>query len=319
MTQHRQFEIMCALAAVGQLSSSDLAGLSQHVEACADCQRRLSEFARVSAQALLLFGEKHSNSRRPPVGMTARFVTRARAEGIPLEKSAGSQPSAFLYSLGWRGNIAAVLLMLAVIAGISNRRNSSPFSASAIVAGANATGEGTLEPEAAQVRSSRLFKRSQVVRRARSHHPFDTSKGTADGVQPSELGFTSTLGLTPSSARYSANCDQAEANLYSSLFSKVTEAKEPRLFKAFVTSQQTRRVAPWLISLNSLPPLFVYATDRSSFSRSSQMGMSQPSVDLSKIRTGIFSEFSGSKRLPQYQDVPEQRWPFSKEFKVGAR
>ena len=319
MSQHKQFEIMCALAAVGQLSSSDLTGLSQHVEACADCQRRLSEFAQVSAQALLLFGEKYSNSPRPPVGMTARFVTLARAEGIPLQKSAGSQPREFLYSLGWKGNIAAVLLMIAVIAGISNRRHSPQFSTPAIAAGANASGEATLEPKSAQVRSSRLLKPKQMVRGAKKHHRFDTSEGTVDAVQPSEFMFTTSLGLTPSSAGFSSNCDQTEANLDSSLFLKVAEAKEPRLFKAFATSQQTSRVGPRLISLNSLPPLFVYATDRPSFLRSSQMGMSLPSVDFSKIRTGTFSEFSRSKRLPQYQVVREQRLPFSQEFKVGAR
>jgi hypothetical protein len=311
MSQHKQFETMCALAAVGQLTASDLVRLRQHVEACADCQRRLSEFAQVSAQALILFGEKYSNRPGPPAGMTARFVSRARAEGIPLRKSARSQAGDFLYSLGWRGNIAAALLMLAVIAGVANRRHSPLFSTSGIVAGANATGEVTLEPGSAQVRSPRLLKPKHVAGRAKDHRRYETTGSKVGRVQPSELTFTISLGLSPSSARYSTKCSQGEVKLDSSLFSKVAEPKEPRLFRAFATSQQRIPVASWLISLNSLPPLFLYATDRPSFLRSSQMGMSQASVDLSRIHLGAFAEFSGSKRLPQYQAVPEQRWPFS--------
>lgn len=308
MSQHKQFEIMCALAAVGQLSPSDLAGLSQHVEACAECQRRLSEFAQVSAQALMLFGEKFGNSHRPPAGMTARFVTRARAEGIPLQTSADSQPREFLYSLGWRGSIAAALLMLAVIAGMLNRGQTPAFSRSAIVAGSNGTGEVTFEPKSAQARSSRLLKPKQVARRANDHRRFETTGDTVEGVQPSELLFA-TLGLTPSSARYSANCDQGEVKLDSSLFSKDNDVRKPRLFKAFATSQQTSPVAPWLISLNSLPPVFLYSTDRESFpgERSPHVGMPKPNVDWSRIPLGVFPKFSKPDRLPQYQEMPEQK------------
>lgn len=251
--------------------------------------------------------------------MTARFVRRARAEGIPLQKSGRSQPREFPYSLGWRGNLAAALLMLAVVAGISNRRHLPQFSTSAIAAGSNATGEVTLEPKTAQVSSLRLLRPKNVARRAKDHRRFETTGGTVEVAQPSELTFTTSLALTSSSARYSANCDQGEVKLDSSSLASVAEAKEPRLFQVFSTSQQPSPAAPWLISFNSLPPLFLYATDRPSFLRSSQMGMSQPSVNWSKLRLGTFSELSGFQRLPQHRELPEQRWPFSNEFKVDAR
>jgi hypothetical protein len=221
---------MCALAVVGQLSASDLAGLSQHVEACAHCQRRLSEFAQVSAQALMLFGEKFSNCQRPPAGMTTRFVMRARAEGIPLQKSAGSQLREFLCSIGWRENVAAALLMLAVVAGISNRRHTPPISTPAIEARSNVTGEVTLEPKSAQVRLSRLLNPEHVAPQAKDHRRFETTASTVERVQPSGLTSTTSLGLIPSSARYSANCDQGEVKLYS-LFPTVAEANEPSPFQ----------------------------------------------------------------------------------------
>ncbi len=319
MSQHEQFEIMCAFAAVGQLDPSDLAGLRRHVEDCADCQRRLSEFAQVSAQALLLFGEKCSNKHRLPAGMTARFVARARAEGIPLQKSADSLPRELFHSLGWKGNIAAALLMFAIVAGISNRIHTPAFSTSPSAVGANATAKIPLEPKAARVRSSRLLEPKLAVRRAKDHRRFENAGPTVARVQSSELAFTTSLGLTPSSARYSANCDQGGVKPDSSLFSRAAEIKEPRLFKALATSHETGPVAPWLTSLNSLPPVFLYTTDRQFFLRSSQMGMSEPNIDWSKIRLGVLSESSRSKRLPQYQEVPEQRWPFLNEFKLDAR
>jgi|ERR1700722_494469 len=306
MSQHKQFEIMCALAAAGQINPSDLAGLRQHIEDCADCQRRLSEFAQVSAQALMLFGEKCGYKHRPPGGMTARFVVRARAEGIPLQKSADSLPHELFHSLGWKGNIAAVLLILGVVAAISNRSHAPASSTSSVVAGANATGKVPLEPNSVRGPSaSRLLEPKQIIRRAKDHRRFESTRGNVPGVYSSGLTFTASLGLTPSITRYSAKCDQGGVKTDSSLFSRIA------------TSQQNGANTPWLLSQNS-PTVFLYTTDRLSFLRSSQMGMSKPDVDWSKIRLGVLSESSRSNRLPQYQ-VPEQRWLFSNEFKLDTR
>jgi hypothetical protein len=317
MSQHKQFEIMCALAAVGQINPSDLAELKQHSEDCIDCKRRLSEFAQVSAQGLMLFGEKCSYKRRPPEGMTGRFVVRARVEGIPLQKFADSLPRELFHSLGWKGNIAAALLMLAVVAGISNRSHAPAFSISSVVARPSATGEVLPEPKSARVLStSRSLESKQVIRRAKDHLRFESTRGSVPGAHSSELPFTASLGL-PSSARYSANCDQSGVKTDSSLFSKATEPNDPRLFKVLAAPQQTGPKTPWLLSLNS-PTVFLYTTDRPSFLGGSQMGISQPNVDWSKIRLGVLSESSRSERLPQYQ-LPEQKWPFSNEFKLNTR
>jgi hypothetical protein len=318
LSQHKQFEIMCALAAVGQINPSDLAELKQHSEDCIDCKRRLSEFAQVSAQALMLFGEKCSYKHRPPEGMTGRFVVRARAEGIPLQKVADSLPRELFHSLGWKGNIAAALLVLAVVAEISNRSHAPAFSTSSVVARPTATGEVPSEPKSVRVLStSRSLESKPVIRRAKDHRRLESTRGSVPGAHSSELAFTASLELTPSSARYSANCDQSGVKTDSSLFSKVTEANAPRLFKVLATPQQTGPKTPWLLSLNS-PSVFLYTTDRPSFLGGSQMGISRPNVDWSKIRLGVLSEFSRSEHLPQYQ-APEQKWPFFNKFKLDTR
>jgi hypothetical protein len=322
MSQHQQFEIMCALAAVGQLNPSDLGGLRQHAEDCADCQRRLSEFAQVSAQALMLFGERCSNNDRTPKGMTSRFVARARAEGIPLRKSAGSLPCELLHSLGGRGNIAAALLILALVAGISNRSRTPALSRAPVIAGANPTDQQVaLETKPVPGRSmSRPSESKQIARRSTKRRRLGITRATVAWGHSSELGFTR-LGSTPASGLFTANCDQDGVTLDFSFFARTSEANEPRLFKALATSKPTSPVTPWLISLNSLPPVFLYPADRESFpgELSPRVGISKPNIDWSRIRWGALLQSSKPNRAPQYQETPEQRWPFSNQFKIDAR
>src|SRR5450631_3865315 len=119
MNDHRKFEILCALIVVGQASDADLRELKGHVEGCVDCQQRIAEFAQISAQALPLSAEKYCKPRSPKA-MTARFVKAARAQGIPLRESARLLPRERSSGLsGWNGHLAAALLLVAIVAGIS--------------------------------------------------------------------------------------------------------------------------------------------------------------------------------------------------------
>ena len=63
--------------------------------------------------------------------MTARFVERARAAGVPLRGSGQTLPSELLIrSLGWKGNLAAGLLLIMCIAsGVSKLVHSRAQSA----------------------------------------------------------------------------------------------------------------------------------------------------------------------------------------------
>ena len=92
MSEHKTFEILCALAVVGQVSDADLRELKQHIVGCVDCQHRISDFAQISAQALPLWGDKYSKLRSPKA-MNTRFVERARAEGISLQESGQMLPA----------------------------------------------------------------------------------------------------------------------------------------------------------------------------------------------------------------------------------
>src|SRR5260370_7445051 len=93
MSQHEKFEVMCAMAVIGQSDDGELGELDQHLETCADCRRRLSDFAQISAQALPLYKKEDYRYSRSPRQMTARFVIRARGEGIPLTAPAPSRTS----------------------------------------------------------------------------------------------------------------------------------------------------------------------------------------------------------------------------------
>src|SRR5579864_8475094 len=102
MSQHEQFEVMCAQAVTGQMDDAELDELNHHLEDCADCKDRISDFAQISAQALPLYGENYGQ-RRSPKQLTARFVLRARAEGIPLSDPKPSWGSGLpLWPLRWQ-------------------------------------------------------------------------------------------------------------------------------------------------------------------------------------------------------------------------
>jgi hypothetical protein len=82
---HEHYEEMCALAATGQASLDELADLKAHLAECPSCRCIVGEFAQVSAQALLGIAAKRA-PYRVPEGMIARFLARARSEGIAISR-----------------------------------------------------------------------------------------------------------------------------------------------------------------------------------------------------------------------------------------
>jgi hypothetical protein len=120
MDDHGKFQLLCALAVTGQIGEADLRDLWLHLEGCGDCQDRIADFAQISAQALPLAGEKYRKPRSPKA-MTARFMERARSEGIRLQEPKRLMPAALSFgALGWKSNVGAALLLIAIIAGIVN-------------------------------------------------------------------------------------------------------------------------------------------------------------------------------------------------------
>lgn len=86
---HANFEVLCALAASGQLTSTELAELHEHCERCLACRRRLAEMAQLSAQLFCALAQKQPEIRMPE-NMLERFITRANSEGVALSPRAAS-------------------------------------------------------------------------------------------------------------------------------------------------------------------------------------------------------------------------------------
>jgi hypothetical protein len=103
------FEVGCALAASGLLTSAELAELSEHAAHCVLCHDRLVEFRRAGMQLFLVQGLKNSGERLPK-GMQQRFVARAIREGIPLRSVS---PGVRFSALG-SVTVLLVVLLLAV-------------------------------------------------------------------------------------------------------------------------------------------------------------------------------------------------------------
>jgi hypothetical protein len=253
MNEHKKFEILCALAVVGQVSDADLRELTQHIEGCVDCQNRISDFAQISAQALPLSGEKYSKPRSPRK-MTARFVQRARAEGIPLRDSEQIVPSHLsLASLSWKENLAAALLLIAIIAGgISKAVHSRAQSAdTAKSAKLEMTTHRSIQTEIPQNRSTPQDTKLLPVPRQMKMSNARYLKSAHTPRQPNSEQESGSLspGQVPPGIKYSATQYQGKAAFNRQLFSSDVKSEHPGFFQAYDSSSGT----PWLVAPSLMP------------------------------------------------------------------
>jgi hypothetical protein len=118
MTEHEQYEMLCALAVTGEVSDAELQDLRCHLTECSDCRDRLFDFAQLSAQALPLLGDRHSPVNIPG-GMTERFQDHARRYGIPLRsplvRGAFSWMRPQMPRMVWIGAMLGVVSILFVL------------------------------------------------------------------------------------------------------------------------------------------------------------------------------------------------------------
>src|ERR1700728_4839953 len=82
---HEQYEELCALAASGQASESELEDLRSHLDGCPSCRSAAYDFTQISVQGLAQVAAKRLHCDIPS-GMTQRFVARARSEGIEMRR-----------------------------------------------------------------------------------------------------------------------------------------------------------------------------------------------------------------------------------------
>jgi len=85
LNTHEQYEELCALAASGQASEAELEDLRAHLDGCPSCRCAAYDFTQISAQGLAQVAAKRLHCDIP-LGMTQRFVARARSEGIEMRR-----------------------------------------------------------------------------------------------------------------------------------------------------------------------------------------------------------------------------------------
>ena len=80
---HDEFEVLCALAASGDLTTTEHAALREHLRDCLSCQNYLIE-VRSLAIPLLLAQQLKTPGRQLRKDLQVRFAERAIRSGIPL-------------------------------------------------------------------------------------------------------------------------------------------------------------------------------------------------------------------------------------------
>jgi hypothetical protein len=90
LNTHEHYEELCAVAASGQASEAELADLRAHLDTCPTCRSLAYDFTEIGAQGLSALAAERQK-RQIPSGMTARFIARARSEGIEISRKTGSK------------------------------------------------------------------------------------------------------------------------------------------------------------------------------------------------------------------------------------
>jgi hypothetical protein len=105
---HDEFEILCALAASGDLTQTEHARLREHLRDCISCQNCLVEMRRL-AVPLLFAKQLKTPGKQLRKALQERFAERARREGILLTaRSRGVDVSAL-------GMVTVVLVVLLLV------------------------------------------------------------------------------------------------------------------------------------------------------------------------------------------------------------
>jgi hypothetical protein len=116
MTDHEPYEVLCALAATGQLTAPEKANFDDHCSQCPACRRQLQDLISIGLQ-LQLDAAIHAISAPMSAGSLERFRARAMREGIAL-RSTPARPSP-LYALT---PLAAVFVIVAVLVFMPGRQ-----------------------------------------------------------------------------------------------------------------------------------------------------------------------------------------------------
>lgn len=144
---HEHHEQLCAQAASGQASESELAELKAHLLDCPSCRCLAADFGQLSGQVLAAVVPTRAKGG-VPAGMTERFLARARSEGIPIERGfpstkVGIERKHGIGLIGVVGTAAvvAILLILTIVYYSTSTLRDARVSSgrAAVVSSAHAT------------------------------------------------------------------------------------------------------------------------------------------------------------------------------------
>jgi hypothetical protein len=218
---HGEFEVLCALAASGDLTKAEHAALREHLKHCLSCQNYFIEMRRL-AIPLLLAQQLKAPGKQLQKGLQERFAERAIRSGIPLSpRSEGVGFSA----LGMVTVVLVVLLMVAATLQHASRSSvvdKGETGSAQVAPPLHKTNNITSLPAAAKVRRSRRERRSSSASSVAkppsrpfgpatwSGYPFTLTLYTRNSAFPATLKLTEAVpswtfssrapGLTPDTA-----------------------------------------------------------------------------------------------------------------------
>jgi hypothetical protein len=119
MNDHELYEVLCTLAATGQLAASEKADFDEHCLNCRACRDQFQDLISIGVR-LQVDEAIHATSVSMPAGSLERFRTRAIREGIaPRSAAPRSLPSHSLASA------AAVFVIVATLAFMPHGRKAA--------------------------------------------------------------------------------------------------------------------------------------------------------------------------------------------------
>lgn len=140
MLKHEEYESLCALALLGQLSADEHRDLISHMHTCESCSRAAYEFVDV-IENLPVEGSEASSREIRDLQEDARleqFLSRAQGEGVVFSKDVLKQERARAWAgipirvprYAFGAGLAAALVLAAVLAGsLIERSRPAPVSA----------------------------------------------------------------------------------------------------------------------------------------------------------------------------------------------
>jgi hypothetical protein len=176
MTDHEQYDILCALAATKQLTASGRTDFEDHLLHCRACQNQVHDLTSVCIR-LRFEAALHPKMASMPAGSVERFRARALQEGLLPSDAAVRRSSS--YALVSAAAIFVILSSLLVMP--HERKAAESFSADASIP-IRQTLPPSVNPATLPLRASKVA-RAVVVRHHVVRHADSGAEDTSQAAQ----------------------------------------------------------------------------------------------------------------------------------------